>query len=339
MISDTWHECYEESLKDVITPESFAHPAKMSWGLAKRIMNHLRDYWPPVDTVFDPMAGSGVVGIAAAYAGYRAVLGELEGHFATLIHQNIAKHRAQLDALGKDTPVMFRHDARHIPLLATAGIVSSPPYATTIQHAQNGIDHTKSRARDRRPTRDRCAEPSQYGNLTYGEDARQIGNLRAILTSPPYADSTHVNNQDQMTAGPARWAGGGDSGARVKQNYRQPEDALQMGNDDYWSAIARVYRECARILVPGAPIVLVVKGYVHKGKYVDLPAQTAEMLYHCGFRVVHWHNASLVARESQIDIFGGEARRARKSFFRRLAEKKGAPPINFEVVICAERKA
>ncbi len=70
-------------------------------------------------------------------------------------------------------------------------------------------------------------------------------------------------------------------------------------------------------------------------RIMDLPQQTAEMLECCGFRVVHWHEASLVARESQIGLFGGEERRARKSFFRRLAEKNGAPPIDAEVVLCA----
>ena len=99
-----------------------------------------------------------------------------------------------------------------------------------------------------------------------------------------------------------------------------------------------VYRECARILAPGAPLILVLKGYVQNKEYVDLPRQTADLLGHCGFRVVHWHEASLQSRESQLGLFGGETRRKRASFFRRLAENNGAPPIHHEVVLCAERR-
>jgi hypothetical protein len=105
----------------------------------------------------------------------------------------------------------------------------------------------------------------------------------------------------------------------------------------YWQAMQATYLECYRVLAPHGHIILVLKGYIRRGAYVDLPAQTARLLEHCGFRVLHWHEAMLVARESQLGLFGGEHRRERKSFFRRQAEKNGSPPINYEVALCAQK--
>ena len=339
MFRDTWHECYEQQLTDVIVPEAFAHPAKMSWRLAQRIMTHLAE-WCPGDArdrvIVDPMAGIGTVGLAAAYAGYPAILGELEAHFASLCRQNIAMHAARLQALDKPIPMIVRHDARQLPLYDAAAIVSSPPYAATIQHAQNGIDHTKyQRAHDRRATRNRRAENSKYGDLSYGVHPDQIGNLRAVVSSPPYGAIRQDGGGQQENYGGLRSYSEGST-----DQWHTQRDQTNIGNlgNSYWTAIQRVYLECARIMPPAAPMILVLKGYVKDKEYVDLPMQTAQLLDACGFIIRHWHTASLVSREAQLDLFGGETRRARKSFFRRLAENNGAPPIDYEVVLCAERK-
>lgn len=274
MDTSTWHKCYTTGLHDIIVPEAFSHPAKMSWGLVQRIMVHLGEDWPSVRHVVDPMAGIGTVGLAAAYRGYTAILGELEAHFVGLCAENIAKHAERLRALGKPIPLLFRHDAQRMPLNSADAIVTSPPFQYLAFHDATFVQN------DGRKDAVRFA--------TYGSHPGQIGN---------------------------------DAGT------------------DYWSAMAKVYLECARILSPGAPMILVVKGYIRKGEYVDLPMQTAQLVDSCGFDVVHWHNASLVDRESQLGLFGGETRTSRKSFFRRLAEKNGAPPIDVEVVLCAERRS
>ena len=284
MLADVWHECYEQRLHDVIVPEAFAHPAKASWGLAQRIMGHLRDEWPRVTTVLDPMAGVGVFGLAAAYGGYQAWLGELEARFLGFCVQNIALHRARLAALGKPVPVLWRHDAAAVPLHAVPAVVTSPPYGPTIRSSRSGIEFSKCvRAHDRRTSRNRSTELSQYDNLTYGVHPAQIGNHSSVL------------------------------------------------------ACAKVYQALARVMPSGAPLILVLKAYVKQWQYIDLPQQTADLVARCGFQVVHWHEARLTAREGQFDLFGGETRRSRKSLFRRLAEKKGAPPIDAEVVLCCER--
>ena len=173
----------------------------------------------------------------------------------------------------------------------------------------------------------------------YGHHPAQLGQL-AVLSSPPYGnvDINFAKNGIDKSKRSVR----GHFGQHLETQEDYGTDARQLQRRDYWSAMRGVYLECARILAPGAPLLLVLKGYVKNGQYVDLPAQTAALLEQCGFEIVHWHQVSLVAREAQRELFveehGEESRRMRKSFFRRLAEKKGAPPIDHEVVLCAERR-
>ena len=342
--ADTWHHAYDEPLTAVIVPEAFSHPAKMAWALAKRLMQHVRAEWPQIRHILDPMAGIGVVPLAAAYAGFGAFAGELEAHFAALLQQNIALHATRLQRLGKPLPVVWRHDAMHLPLgPSDVGVVFSPPFSTP----------------GNQPTGQGQAVRSDYGHGTksgksttpdgqYGTHPAQIGQL-GVVTSPPYANSLHSNDGREAEERRMLKKGLLDSGQggiyginranhAHNQGYGETPQQIQR---DYWGAMRQVYTECARVLAPGAPMILVVKGHVKDHHYVDLPAQTAALLEECGFTVVHWHNASLVAREGQRELFaaehGEETRRQRKSFFRRLAENNGAPPIDQEVVLCAER--
>lgn len=328
MDTSTWHRCYTTGLHDIIVPEAFSHPAKMSWALAQRIMQHLGEDWPSLSAVVDPMAGVGTVGLAVTYSGYAAILGELEGHFAGLCAENIAKHAERLRALGKPIPLLFRHDARHTPLNSADAIVTSPPFQDVPFSDPTFVQN------DGRKDAVRFA--------TYGSHPGQIGNLRAIVTSPPFSPpGAQTTGRGQYVRNSLEYTESGrHKNASPDGDYGK--HLGQIGNDagtDYWSAMAKVYLECARILSPGAPMILVVKGYIRKGEYVDLPMQTAQLIDSCGFDIVHWHNASLVDRESQLGLFGGETRTSRKSFFRRLAEKSGAPPIDVEVVLCAERRS
>ena len=109
--------------------------------------------------------------------------------------------------------------------------------------------------------------------------------------------------------------------------------------DDYWSACRDVYRQCWDIMTPGGHMALVVKGYVKAKKYVDLPAQTLDLLLSLGFEPVLWVEAMLVAAESQPGLLDDtqEYRKERKSFFRRLAEAKGSPRIDAEIVLVVRK--
>ena len=79
------------------------------------------------------------------------------------------------------------------------------------------------------------------------------------------------------------------------------------------------------------------KRFVRKGEIVDFPGQWRELCESVGFVTLHEHRAMLVEdRGTQIDLFGNHHTKTveRKSFFRRLAENKGSPRIDWETVHC-----
>ena len=60
-MTDPWTGCYDDSWKEVITPESFSHPAKMSRALLRRILDHAfeRGWVSKGSVVCDPFGGIG----------------------------------------------------------------------------------------------------------------------------------------------------------------------------------------------------------------------------------------------------------------------------------------
>ena len=70
---------------------------------------------------------------------------------------------------------------------------------------------------------------------------------------------------------------------------------------------------------------------------MDFPQQWAQLCGTVGFRVVHWHKAMLVRyKGTSLTLDGEEVRHetASKSFFRRMAENRGSPKIDWEDVVC-----
>jgi hypothetical protein len=108
----------------------------------------------------------------------------------------------------------------------------------------------------------------------------------------------------------------------------------------YWEAMAQVYRQWYAVLPVGGHLVLVVKGMIRQGRYVDVPARTTALLEEVGFVVQHWHQAMLTGREAQLTFDGREERHRHQSFFRRVHARHGAPGvIDYEVVVCAEKSS
>jgi hypothetical protein len=87
-------------------------------------------------------------------------------------------------------------------------------------------------------------------------------------------------------------------------------------------------------------LVVVVKSYVKAGKRVPLPMQTLKLLIHLGFTPIERIKAMLVEETVTPGLFGDVTKiKERKSFFRRLAEKKGSPRIDFEEVLIVRKEA
>jgi hypothetical protein len=77
--------------------------------------------------------------------------------------------------------------------------------------------------------------------------------------------------------------------------------------------------------------------YVRGGRYVDFPDQWLQLCEAVGFKTLHIHHAMLVKNHGeQRRLDGGTdvIQTERKSFFRRLSEKKGSPKIDAEIVLC-----
>jgi hypothetical protein len=104
--------------------------------------------------------------------------------------------------------------------------------------------------------------------------------------------------------------------------------------------MVQVYRQWYAVLPVGGHLVLVAKGRIRQGRYVDVPARMAVLLEEVGFVVQHWHQAMLTAREAQRTFDGPEGRHGHLSFFRRVHARRGARGfIDHEVVLCAEKSS
>jgi hypothetical protein len=111
--------------------------------------------------------------------------------------------------------------------------------------------------------------------------------------------------------------------------------------DTFWSAAATIIAQVVALLKPGGVAVFVVKAYCRDGAIVDFPGQWRTLCESCGLVTLHEHHALLVEEHgTQGGLFGEDTthRTERKSFFRRLHEKKRPDlAIDFEMVLCMQK--
>ena len=118
------------------------------------------------------------------------------------------------------------------------------------------------------------------------------------------------------------------------------ESKGQLGHtigDTFWSAARDILVQCHAILRPGGHAIWVTKRFVRAGKIVAFSDQWQALCESVGFRLVCRHRAMLVKNHGEQEtIWDGtkELKTERKSFFRKLCEKKGSPRIDWEDVIC-----
>lgn len=110
--------------------------------------------------------------------------------------------------------------------------------------------------------------------------------------------------------------------------------------ETFWSASVQILRECHKILRPGGIAVFVCKNFVRKGRLVEFSEQWRSVCEFVGFETVEWVRASLVTEWKKPTFFGEQIEeKARKSFFRRLAENKARQKKYWESLTPEERKA
>jgi DNA modification methylase len=196
----TWDGCYDGSWKGMIVDDAFAHPAKFSYGLITKIVEHglLRGWWKPGDVIGDPFGGVGLGGIVCAYHGLRWVGCELEPRFVELANRNFDLHRRRWQAVNDPEPAIILGDSRRFAELVggCCGIVSSPPYAEGMGHGG-----APSRGDGRADDRNLDGMQNGYGSTPGQIGAMKAGSVSAILTSPPYAETPIVGPNSGACSG------------------------------------------------------------------------------------------------------------------------------------------
>lgn len=158
----------------------------------------------------------------------------------------------------------------------------------------------------------------------------------AAVSSPPFEKVQGFQDKEFSD----RW---GPKQSRTVEPAGYGSTPGNMGNstgDTFWSAARAIVDQVYSILKPGGVAIWVCKRFVKDKAIVEFSQQWARMCEAAGFQVVHWHRAWLVEEKgTQYDLFGNGHHKttARKSFFRRLAEKRGSPAIDWEDVICMRK--
>jgi tRNA G10 N-methylase Trm11 len=204
-------------------------------------------------------------------------------------------------------------------------VLSSPPYQDQMSAA---------RARGRGPTGDKLIAQKKIEHNKMGDGPDQIGNLHskdgdldAVLSSPPYA---------------TRMDGGGIAKkGQFKPYTNEPSDTWHTqrnpanignlmdekhrdGRESYLSAMLKVYEQMYAVLKPAGVVALVTKNPVKDKQIRRLDLDTIALMEHAGFLLIEHKCAMLCDEVQHGHLFGGDEikRRQRKSFFKRLYEKK-----------------
>ncbi|HTU79425.1 MAG TPA: DNA methyltransferase [Solirubrobacteraceae bacterium] len=264
------------------TPASTRHPAKMLPEIARRAIEF---YSSPGQTVLDPLCGIGTTLVEAIHQDRRAIGVELDPKWAALAAANVQHARAQ-GAPGQ--ALVLTDDARGLGrgvldeyVGKVALILTSPPYGpATLGDPRGGKGMAIARAREGRrlTAADRAYAKSRSKTCRYGDSRPCLARLR-------YGNTHDATNH-------------GDAG------------------ESYLSAMAGVYRACARMLAPGAFLILVTKNLRTHGALRNLAGDTVALCQNAGLD--YWqHVIALLAgiRDDQLH--------ARPSFWQ-LLHARGA---------------
>ena len=293
-----WYNCYRDSWDRLITPESFAHPAKAARGLLVRIFAYAfeRGWLWKGATVVDCFSGIGTTLIEGASRGCYVVGCELEPCFVDLVKANIELHRAMWEASGDPIPVIVQGDSRRlVELLGLAladAVCSSPP----------------------------------FGQLS----AMPGGIADSIISSPPYAQAISGDHGETETAAESlakRRTKGGSLGqsCRFGSYGITPGNISNLNSDTFWAAAKIIISQCFLILRPSGMAIWITKDFIRNKVRVPFSNDWKRLNEVCGFEFVEWIKASLVETDEHPSLFDQvdtTKRTKRASFFRRLYEKK-----------------
>ena len=356
-ILDTWEGCYPSQWKGLMVDEAICHPAKISSKLAKRIYDHMREegWIPEGSIIIDIFAGVAGFALDAMRLGLRWRGVELETKFVDLGNQNITAWNARFSTMPHwGEAVLIQGDSRNLAqvLGGADGCISSPPYGKTpVVSFTDDIE----RLREAGYSPEKILTPGRraHGNLGemehYGVTPGQLGAMKAdgfdaavraqgVVSSPPF--------EKAQTGGGIAVRGYGDGDMVGDRTYTPMTQGItegQLGNstgDNFWAAARIIVEQVYQVLAPGGYAVWVLKAFVKNKAIVDFPGQWRQLCEAVGFETLHEHHASLVKEKGTHYLLdGGKIHKTTKnaSFFRRLAESKGSPEINWETVLCMQK--
>lgn len=260
-----------------------------------------------------------------------------------------SKRGKRTASLGHDGPSDYGVTVGQLGIMPSGDvdtIISSPPYAEIASGAGglNTKPGTDGQQSGRNPSSASQDTDQRYGD-TDGQLAKmEKGDVDAIVTSPPYEQAQtggteiwkYAEEKHQRTFTDKSKRGG--YLANLHGDNTDGNLAITRG-DTFWSAARDVVAESYALLKPGGYAAWIVKAFVRDKQLVDFPGDWRKLCEHVGFTTLTEVHALLVKETTETDLFGNETteRVERKSFFRRLAEKKGSPKIDFEVVWIMQR--
>jgi hypothetical protein len=209
--------------------------------------------------------------------------------------------------------------------------VSSPPYADAVNGTGEGPGARYDTVYHNADTAQRLSSDNGYGDAPgqLGRMARE--GFEAAVSSPPY-EASHMDISSNSLIGTSV-----NKGSYGSASYGDSLGQLaETSGETFWAAARVICEQTYAALRPGGYAAWVCKDFVRKGQRVPFSDQWEQLCAAVGFEPVERIAAMLVDDHgSQLDIFGGATprRTERKSFFRRLAEKKGSPRIDWEDVI------
>jgi hypothetical protein len=195
--------------------------------------------------------------------------------------------------------------------------VSSPPYADAVNGTGEGPGARHDPIHHNGDNAHKISSDNGYGTTPGNVGNMRDGGFEAVVERNEWLDKATSALFDALSGA-----------AQAAQEQEQSET--------FWAAARAIVEQTYAALRPGGYAAWVTKDFVRKGQRVPFSDQWQQLCEAVGFEPVERIYAMLVDDHGdQLDIFGGVTarRKERKSFFRRLAEKKGSPRIDHEDVI------
>ena len=180
----------------------------------------------------------------------------------------------------------------------------------------------------------------EYGHAPGQLAALPPGSVASVISSPPYeSNRLHDGGIDPKQFAEPHRAGGNNQATTMKDYGRAAGQLSNESSGTFWEASKAILEQCYQLLPAGGHAIFVVKNFVRAKREVDFTGDWRRLCEAVGFRLVCEHQALLTKTWQEPDLFVGATTkmRERKSFFRHLAERKGSPRIDWEVVQCLRR--